>query len=520
VSGSASNPGGTGEQRRLRTDVLLMLATKVVVLMLGVVTSVALARALGPSARGTLAAAFSLALVLVQLGTLGLTSSNPYFVARDPGDVRRIVGNSVWFAMGVGVLLIGVGSAVKGLLPGLVPGVGWAPMLAALLGIPGALATLFLQSVLLGLGRTVAYNAVDLVFSFVGTAATLVVLLVLDGGVTAVLAVIAARYALETSVYLWLLLRGVRPAWRPDMVLVRRMFGYAFRVYVATLLSFLVIRLDVLFVNGYKGASQAGLYAVAVSIADGMYIVPTVIGVNLFARVARGADTEVTASVFRSVALVYAGLCIVMAPLAGTVIETLFGARFDGATSLFLWLLPGIFSLGMLTILSNHFAGRGFPLNAMLVWFAGVAVNVAINIVFLPRSGTYIASLASSIAYTPRSGLDPGKRLRRCASPWQRVLGDRVQISVACAEVGYPRAPWGPRLRSSSTGKPVLAARTTEGLSRGRVPTTTRSRRPGTASSRSSAISPNSRSGEARGSSRSASGLARTLSTSPGMERG
>ncbi len=68
--------------------------------------------------------------------------------------------------------------------------------------------------------------------------------------------------------------------------------------------------------------------------------------------------------------------------------------------SLYYWIVPGVFCLGMLTILSNHFAGRGFPIEAGLIWVAGLALNLAINVAFLTVFGTYIASLASSIAYS------------------------------------------------------------------------------------------------------------------------
>jgi O-antigen/teichoic acid export membrane protein len=51
-------------------------------------------------------------------------------------------------------------------------------------------------------------------------------------------------------------------------------------------------------------------------------------------------------------------------------------------------------------VLAQHFAGRGFPFTAMAVWFAGLAVNLGINVAFLSSHGTYIAALSSSIAYT------------------------------------------------------------------------------------------------------------------------
>jgi O-antigen/teichoic acid export membrane protein len=82
------------------------------------------------------------------------------------------------------------------------------------------------------------------------------------------------------------------------------------------------------------------------------------------------------------------------------VIPVLFGADFGDAVELYWWILPGVFALGMLTVLSHHFAGRGFPLEAMLVWFVGLAVNVALNLAFLERHGTWIASLSSTVAYS------------------------------------------------------------------------------------------------------------------------
>jgi O-antigen/teichoic acid export membrane protein len=177
------------------------------------------------------------------------------------------------------------------------------------------------------------------------------------------------------------------------------MMSYSFRIYVATLAAYLVIRIDMLLVNGMLGATEAGRYAAAVALADGMGMIPVAIGVNLFPRVARGGATETSAEVFRAVGLLFALLCLVTVPFADLAIGVLYGPEFDEAASLFLWLLPGIYFLGMVTILSHHFAGRGFPLEAMLVWFVALAIDIAINLVFLREHGTAVAAIASSVAY-------------------------------------------------------------------------------------------------------------------------
>lgn len=384
---------------RLRTDVFLTFAGKGITLLLTVATASVVARALGPSGQGLFAVAYTLSLLLVQLGGLGLTSANPYFAARDRSARPRIVGNAVWFAAALGLVLVAVGVLLKVVAPDTVEGLGWTPLLVTLAGIPGGLAALFLQAVLLGEGRMVAYNAVDVAQAALTLAGLVVALFVLDAGLTGALLVIgASRYA-GALAYLSLLVRGGTPALRPDIDLARTMLRYGFRIYVALLISLLVIRLDLLLVNAFLGSGEAGLYSVAAALADGMFVLPMVIGMNLFTRVARGDPDRATAEIFRSVFVLYGLVCLATVPVAGLGIRAIFGERYADAETLYYWLLPGIFCLGMLTILSQHFAGRGFPRAAMGIWFVGLAVNLAINLAFLAGRGAWVAALASSISY-------------------------------------------------------------------------------------------------------------------------
>ena len=401
MSEKVPTPTSTPAPARLRTDVFLTLGGKAVSLAFGLLIVVLIARELGPTRQGLFAVGFSLSLVLIHLGGLGVTTANPYFVAREPEQRPRVVANSLWLALALGAVLVCVGLALKLVVPAVVEGLTWGQLLIAVAGIPGALAALFLQSVLLGEGRMVAYNAVE-VAQFAATLAALAVGFWAFGfGVTGALAVVSASRIVSALVYVCVLrVRG-----RPDARLARRMLAYGFRAYVAILVSFLVIRIDLLLVNGYLGARQAGLYSVAATIADGMYVLPAVVGLNLFPRVARSGESGETAEVFRSVAVLYLLVCLATVPFAGPGIRLLFGERFDGSVSLYYWLLPGIYCLGLLTILSHHFAGRGYPREAAAVWIVGLAVNLAVNFAFLPGQGAWVASLASSIAYAVLLGL-------------------------------------------------------------------------------------------------------------------
>lgn len=422
-------------RRSLPRDVVSMGGTQAILLVLQLAGTILIARALGPTGRGELAVAMGIQLVLQQVGTFGLVSANPYFVARDETLTARVATNSLWFALALAGPLVLAGVALKLLVPSAVQGVGWTELLVVLAAIPGALAASFLQSILLGEGRIRAYNGIEMGHGIVVLIGLLLVL-VLGGDVLAVLLLYTVLYYVTTGVTIVLLLRHGRVLTRPDITLARRMIGYAFRLYVATLLAFLVIRVDILMVNGYLGSEEAGYYSLVAGIAASLQMIPLTIGLNLFPRVAEGSGDELTAQVFRLTSLAFGAVCLLSAATASILIPAFFGREFEDSIALYYWLAPGIFFVGMLTVLSHHFAGRGFPREAMLVWFIGLALNVVMNVVLLPTIGTVGASISSSAAY----GLLLVLHMRMLArDTGYRALVPRLGELVRTAQALIPR---------------------------------------------------------------------------------
>ena len=387
-------------ERGLRADVLLMVGARLCGLVLGAATTVILARSLGPAGRGSLASIYALMTLLVQLGTFGIASANPYFAAREPHLRGRIAGNSLWLAGLVGPLMAMVGIAIKIAAPGAFADVSWTVMLMGMAAIPAMLCSVFLQSILLAEGRTVLYNGVA-----VGAALLTVLLLAaalpLAGpDVLLALSLLVVPQAIALVIYTSAMRRH-GPLLRPlDSALARRMLGYGVRAYFVTLIAYMLIRVDLLLVNAIQGARAAGQYSVAVALGDALYLLPVSVAVNLFARVARGAaDREVSLRVFQLVAIGYFIVCALAAPLAGPTITLLFGEAYRPAISLFLWLLPGVYFLGVFNVIAYHFAAHGMPRELILVWIPGLVVNLALDLSLLPDHGTYVASIASTVGY-------------------------------------------------------------------------------------------------------------------------
>jgi O-antigen/teichoic acid export membrane protein len=417
--GLAGAPGPTS--RPLTLDVGVTFGAKVAIVVLQVAGTVLIARKLGPTGRGAVAVALSAVLLLVQLGHLGLASANPFFGARERDRLASIVANSVLLAACLGGLLVLAGLGLRLVAPSALRGLSWLEVGLALAAVPAALLALLLQSILLGEGRMTSYNLIELGQNALILVALAIGLLALGMSTTGAIAVYAGGYLLAAGAYLWAL-REHPPRRRSlDLGLARRMLGYGLRVYLATLLGFLIIRLDLFLVNGLLGGRQAGLYAVAGSLADALLIFPMVVGLNLFPRVARGSAIETTAAVFRLVAGIYFVLVAASAALAGPVIGLLYGHAFHGAVSLYLVLSPGVLSMGLTTVLSNHFAGRGFPRQAMTVWVVGLAVNLALNIAFLKAYGTWVAAASSSVTYSLVLALH-WRLLARETGSWRALL--------------------------------------------------------------------------------------------------
>ncbi|MDP8909944.1 MAG: oligosaccharide flippase family protein [Chloroflexota bacterium] len=373
-----------------------MAATRGFLVVMSVLQSVIVARALGPEGRGTLAAVIGFAGVLVALGGLGFSSANPYFLLNRPESHRAIVSNSLWIGGIGGLVLAAGGLLLYEIDSGVLPGLSSTEVVVALIAVPAMLCALFLQSVLLGQFRTRLYNALAAIVAALPPLALAVAYLVLGLDVLSTLIVTTAAQYVGLLAYAAVTMRR-RPS-RFDASLAREMLRYGVRVYAATTLAFLVIRVDVLLVNGYLGATASGLYTTAVAIADLLYLLPIAVGFSLFPRIADTKDTELTLRVIRAFGPIMLGLSLASVALAAPAITLLYGPDFSDAAHLYYWLAPGAFALGMSTVLSQHFAGVGFPWSLVLVWLAGLSVNVALNLALLDR-GAYIAALSSSVAY-------------------------------------------------------------------------------------------------------------------------
>lgn len=378
-------------------------ATRIFGLAIGVVTSMIVARILGPDGRGLYALSAAVAATATQFGNLGLHAFNTYRVAQDKNSLSALLGNSLAVSAGIGSLLIGLVLGIAALWPAVIPLQGWLLALT-LVTIPLGLATLLLQNLLLGIQEIRAYNLLDMVVK--------VLSVVLIGAVIALQAVsvetlyVAGIIASVVGVTgtLKVLLRHLPKGPSLSLSLFKNSLPYGLKAYVAALFAFLVLKSDIFFVQNLLGTEQVGYYSIAASLIDMLYILPVVVGSILFPKLSGMSDhTERWAFAKRTlggIALMMAAIAGVAGLLAEPAIGLIYGAAFLPAVPAFLWLLPGLVALSTNTMIMNYFASIAMPPIIVYAPLVALVANVVLNLLLIPPYGIAGAAIASTIAYS------------------------------------------------------------------------------------------------------------------------
>ena len=393
-------------QRAMASDfvqkILETLATRILVIGIGVVTGVLIARILGPEGRGLFAVAATISAIGVQFGNLGLHSANTYAVSRDRNLLPELLGNSLVVCF----LLGGVGALATWLVFSLRPEIFPLPglLLALVLAsIPLSLAYLLCQNLLLGIQEVRTFNKIELSSRIL--AVGLITLVIVIGAVTPATVFLAGLVAAVANLIwvLWRLGPFMPRLPRPSWGLLQENITYGLKAYLACFFGFLVIRFDLLMVQYMLGSEQTGYYSIAVSMADMLYLLPTAIGAILFPKLSAMATREEKWRLTLRTALVVGVLMTVLGAgamlIAHPTVRLIFTAEFLPCVPAFLILAAAMVFLGLNTIFSNYLASMGLPWFVVHVWVAVTLLNVGLNFLLIPSYGILGAAVSSLICY-------------------------------------------------------------------------------------------------------------------------
>jgi O-antigen/teichoic acid export membrane protein len=387
------------------------LMAEVVVIAMGLGMAVLLARGLGPKANGMYALALLLPTMLATFLNLGIGPSNVYHVGRKDLTAREALRASVW----VWVALAGIGLVASPIVLSIwgdqwFPGVPGSLMVLALISFPMTLLQSYIATLLQGVQDFRRYNGLMIVTPFVTLVLSALLILVFDTGVVGAVSAYVVGQGLSLLLA-WYVLRphvargeDARHTPADTRSYVRTSIKYGWKAHLGNILAFVNYRVDIFLVNLYLTPALAGIYWVSIQIAERMWILSKVVSVVMLPRLSELHTEEekrlaLTPLVSRLVLAVTILGSLLLALVSKPAIDILFGAEFSPARNALLLLLPGVVAGSSARVVANDISARGRPEVNSMISGAVMVINVAANVVLIPRYGINGGAIATSIAY-------------------------------------------------------------------------------------------------------------------------
>jgi uronate dehydrogenase len=372
-------------------------AARIAVAVTGVLTGILIARLLGPQGKGTYSGVQTLLSIPVAV-TGGAGAAITYLMTKG----RRTIGDlfpTLAAAFVAAVLL----TAAAGIAYAAVH--AWQiATVAFLVAMPPAILLSWQQAYYIGSDRIRRLNAQNVAVALCTLAGTLLLCRVLRFGVTGALcAWIATLYGCAAIVLADMLRGGgalhLRGLWEHS----REFLRIGSQSAVNTLLGALNYRIDSLLIIAILGLPVFGVYSIAVSVGELLFLIARSINTAIGREVGIATldrASQITAMVVRGSVLTCALCALPIALFAPPLIHAVYGPLFDGAALPLRLLLPGIVAFATSGTFASYFIFQlGRPSSVTIINVVMIAFQCLACLALVPRFGTAGAAIASTIAY-------------------------------------------------------------------------------------------------------------------------
>jgi O-antigen/teichoic acid export membrane protein len=381
----------------------------IILLPLGIATSVLIARSVGPTGKGSFDLIIATATLLVMVLSLSLPPGITYVVAQ--GKVSSKV--LAWHLVVVSILQALLALVIVSLLQLtryshiFLPNWGLWIVCGVVVYVWVDMLNKFWGAILAGQQQIAVVNNSELV----GRLAQFVTLFIVAGGLylsgkrlsVGVLFLVSISSTILIGV---LLLSALGLKFKPSREFsgLKAAIAFALPCYGANTAQFLNYRLDVFVVGFFAGTTSVGRYTLAVSLGQLLWLMSNSVATVLLPKVAAATDAgdsaRHTARVTRLSLWATAICALALALLATQAIPMLYGEAFRPSIAALLWLLPGIVVFSVANILAAYIAGIGKP--HLNLWVSGISlvITIALDLALIPRFNIVGAAIASTVSYS------------------------------------------------------------------------------------------------------------------------
>lgn len=388
----------------LGRDILAIYLYQGFILIIGLVTSILIARTLGPRDKGVIDLFTLLVGCITEFGLFGINSGLLYYLANKKESLSKIHGSAIAFSLIAGIAILVFGIMFAPILQTLLNGLPFEFLLAGFILSPFLLYNNLWGNIMIGKNLAPAVSKIQFALGFLNIMLLSALWFLHALNVMTIFYCMIFSFCITTLIYLITLSRINNYEFIPSKDMIINSLKYGMKIYPGFIINWLHFRIDVILINIYFGTLYVGLYSTSINWAEQLWFIGYgVINAGLYKIASESRETsyKLTKNLFFIVIFITGTTGIILAVMSKYIIHFLYGDAFGLSVLPLILIIPGIIAWDAGRVLSQYVSyNRGLPHICTYAAVGGLIINILGNIYVIPRFGINGAAVMSSISYS------------------------------------------------------------------------------------------------------------------------
>lgn len=387
---------------RFVQNVSFVILTQTIIFFSGGISSIIIARFLGPEGKGIYDIVVLVPWMLFLFCSFGVGVSVIYFTGLKKYSYSEIIGNISFLATTIIILF---GTIYFMILPFIseifLKNIEIKYLKISFFIFPFMLVMSYFGGLPQGLQQIKKISMIDIIKTLTNLIFIFVFVILCKLRIVGATLSTTISFLLGAIFAIYLVIKIHPFVFKINLNVIKNLILFGLKNQFNSLIGFLNARLGLLLINFFLLPKNVGIYSIAILIAELLLFIPNAFSRTLLPKIAN-SDLEsanlFTPQVCRTSIFISVVSSVIMLIFGKYLIILVFTEKYMDSFLSLLILLPGIICMGVSTVLSSDIIGRGKPIYVSYSSSFSLVITVIADILLIPKLGVPGAALASTLS--------------------------------------------------------------------------------------------------------------------------